>query len=106
MRYRYTNYPYSKKATEWSKAAGLFSAFARWTLIPSLIMTVVGVVGVMDGYTWDKDYTFAVFLFATCVIYLILYYTKIQRYIDKIANEDRHATAMKALNERMQNRYK
>lgn len=88
IRYEYTSYKHSKRATELSHLVSLFTVIASGGLLVSLVMSIIGIVEFANGFSWSEETTEAIIFFVVCVVFVVLRCTKIKAHIEKIARED------------------
>lgn len=91
IKYNYTVYPYSKKATDLSNLNGFLMAICGFLILPSFLVTAMTIYGIVTGKA-DVEIEFFHYVFLGCIIYFI-FMPKFNRYIEKIAEEDRQAMA-------------
>ena len=118
--YRYFNYPDSKVATLYSRVAGFIVSIVGIVGFAALLAVATAIFYWFRGDGWDPFFIYILLLLIGCIVYWILHFKVIIPLIDKVAGiehqkaakvkimteEERHEAAMKALNERMRNRYK
>lgn len=88
IKYEYTSYKHSKRATDLSHLASLFTVFAAPLFLVSLIMTIVEIGEVVRGSSWGEELTKSIVWTVVSAAFLVLRFTKIKAYIEKVARED------------------